>query len=190
MRTPEPLAREGPLPHSRTLALSHFVAFSPPVAADLRLTGTLASQYFRFGCDRQLRWHMVPAALRGGDVPAPNDDPALGPLVGVRPGMGLLTQAGRRFERRAMRALVAQVRRAAGRAAGTRRSRATRRGCRTPPSCRRCASRATPQWLVQPELRVTGRGGVRGALRVRRRTCGWRPRSRTSSASGATGAGG
>jgi DNA replication ATP-dependent helicase Dna2 len=74
--------------------------------SDLRLTGTLASQYFRFACDRQLRWHMVPVAQRGGDVPAPNADPARGPLVGVRPGMGLLTQAGRRFERRALQALV------------------------------------------------------------------------------------
>jgi len=79
-----------------------------PVAGELRLTGTLASQYFRFACDRQLRWHMVPVALRGGDVPAPNADPALGPIVGVRPGMGLLTQAGLRFERRAVRALVAR----------------------------------------------------------------------------------
>src|SRR5688500_406634 len=91
------------LSHSRTFAL---LSPSSPVAADLRLTGTLASQYFRFACDRQLRWHMVPVARRGGDVPAPNSGPAAGPLVGVRPGMGLLTQAGRRFERRAVQSLV------------------------------------------------------------------------------------
>lgn len=96
------------LTHSRTTALTHFSShLQSPTAADaLRLTGTLVSQYFRFGCDRQLRWQMVPRALRGADVPAPNRDPLAGPLVGVRPGMGLLTQAGRRFERQALRSLV------------------------------------------------------------------------------------
>jgi DNA replication ATP-dependent helicase Dna2 len=104
MRTPQTGGAKEPLSHSRTLALSHLQ--SPTAADALRLTGTLVSQYFRFGCDRQLRWQMVPRGLRGGDVPAPNNDPSAGPLVGVRPGLGLLTQAGRRFERQALRALV------------------------------------------------------------------------------------
>jgi predicted RecB family nuclease len=56
----------------------------------LRLTGSLAAQHFRFRCDRRLRWEMVPAAARGGEIPA-----AL-----VRPGSGLLTRAGRLFEQR------------------------------------------------------------------------------------------
>ena len=125
---------------------------SSPVASDLRLTGTLASQYFRFACDRQLRWHMVPVALRGGDVPAPNADPAAGPLVGVRPGMGLLTQAGRRFERRALGALTARY---GERALTTGRDEhgdfvrlpyeAVVRALRDP---------GDAVWLVQPELRV------------------------------------
>ncbi|HLM69094.1 MAG TPA: AAA domain-containing protein, partial [Longimicrobium sp.] len=123
-----------------------------PVAADLRLTGTLASQYFRFGCDRQLRWHMVPVALRGGDVPAPNDDPAAGPLVGVRPGMGLLTQAGRRFERRAVRSLI-----------GKYGARVVTAGVDAEGDYARLPGTAVVQalrepgdaaWLVQPELRI------------------------------------
>jgi hypothetical protein len=106
MRTPQSFSAEttSALTHSRTTALTH--SLSSTAADALRLTGTLVSQYFRFGCDRQLRWQMVPRALRGADVPAPNRDPLAGPLVGVRAGMGLLTQAGRRFERQALRALV------------------------------------------------------------------------------------
>ncbi|HEX8675286.1 MAG TPA: AAA domain-containing protein [Longimicrobium sp.] len=56
----------------------------------LRLTGSLAAQHFRFRCDRRLRWEMVPPALRGLEIPK----------ASARPGMGLLTQAGRIFERR------------------------------------------------------------------------------------------
>jgi predicted RecB family nuclease len=56
----------------------------------LRLTGSLAAQHFRFRCDRRLRWTMVPPALRGFEIPK----------ASARPGMGLLTQAGRVFERR------------------------------------------------------------------------------------------
>ena len=153
MRTPQPARARGvtlALSHSRTFALP--LSSSPPVAADLRLTGTLASQYFRFGCDRQLRWHMVPTALRGGDVPAPNGDPAAGPLVGVRPGMGLLTQAGRRFERRAVRALV-----------GKYGDRVVWAGTDAEGDAARLPYTAVVQalrepgdaaWLVQPELRV------------------------------------
>ena len=125
----------------------------PPVAADLRLTGTLAAQYFRFACDRQLRWHMVPVALRGGDVPAPNSDPALGPLVGVRPGMGLLTQAGRRFERRALRALVARY---GGRAVTAGRDEHGD-AARLPYTAvvQMLREPGDAAWLVQPELRLT-----------------------------------
>jgi hypothetical protein len=122
------------------------------LSPDLRLTGTLASQYFRFACDRQLRWHMVPVALRGGDVPAPNSDPARGPLVGVRPGMGLLTQAGRRFERRATQALVQRHGDHVLTAGRDEHGDAARlpytsvvRALRDPGELR---------WLVQPELRI------------------------------------
>ena len=72
----------------------------------LRLTGTRLAQFFRFRCDRQLRYELVPVGARGGDVPAMNDDPARGPMVGPRPGMGLLARAGRRFERRKIQALL------------------------------------------------------------------------------------
>ncbi|MBW3573146.1 MAG: hypothetical protein KY467_18775, partial [Gemmatimonadetes bacterium] len=61
-----------------------------PEDTALRLTGSLAAQHFRFRCDRRLRWEMVPPALRGIEIPKPS----------ARPGMGLLTQAGRVFERR------------------------------------------------------------------------------------------
>ncbi|HEX8430706.1 MAG TPA: AAA domain-containing protein, partial [Longimicrobium sp.] len=56
----------------------------------LRLTGSLAAQHFRFRCDRRLRWEMATPAERRDVIPTPV----------MRPGMGLLTQAGRRFERR------------------------------------------------------------------------------------------
>jgi DNA replication ATP-dependent helicase Dna2 len=80
---------------------------SVPLAAGapLRLTGTVVAQYFRSRCERQLRYDLVPAALRGGDVPRDNADAALGPLVGTRPGMELLARAGRAWERRKLRAL-------------------------------------------------------------------------------------
>jgi hypothetical protein len=76
-------------------------AYTPP----LRLTGTVVSQFFRFRCDRQLRYDLVPERDRGGDVPRTNLDPSAGPVVGSRPGMGLLTQAGRRWERKKLREL-------------------------------------------------------------------------------------
>ncbi|MBB4639288.1 bifunctional RecB family nuclease/DEAD/DEAH box helicase [Longimicrobium terrae] len=119
---------------------------------DLRLSGTLLAQYFRFDCDRQLRWEMVPPALRGGDVPAPNADPAAGPLIGQRPGMELLTRAGRRWEARAMDRLIAHFGErvvVADRDAEGRTERlpyaAVVRALRDPGEAR---------WLVQPELRV------------------------------------
>ena len=61
----------------------------------LRLTGSLAAQHFGFRCDRRLRWEMVPASARGGEIPK----------AVVRPGMGLLTRAGRAFERRKLAVL-------------------------------------------------------------------------------------
>ena len=114
-----------------------------PAASALRLTGTLVAQYFRFGCDRQLRWQMVPRALRGAGVPAP----------GARPGMGLLREAGRRFERGALRALVRHYGEprvlTAGRDEQGNTARlpydAVVRALRDPGETR---------WLVQPELRV------------------------------------
>ncbi|HEX8244010.1 MAG TPA: AAA domain-containing protein [Longimicrobium sp.] len=58
----------------------------------LRLTGTQLAQYFRFRCERKLRWELAPAA----DVPPQH----------VRPGMGLLAAAGKAFERRKVAALA------------------------------------------------------------------------------------
>jgi len=91
---------------------------SPADTAALRLTGTRLAQFFRFRCERQLRYELVPPSERGGDVPAPNDDPARGPIVGVRAGTGLLTAAGRRFERRKLAALVGRFGREAVLTAG------------------------------------------------------------------------
>jgi predicted RecB family nuclease len=67
-----------------------------PEEPALRLTGSLAAQHFRFRCDRRLRWEMVPGGARGSEIPEPV----------VRPGMGLLTQAGRVFERRKLAQLA------------------------------------------------------------------------------------
>lgn len=74
--------------------------------APLRLTGTLVAQFFRFRCERQLRYDLLPEAARGGEVPRRNDDPAQGPLVGPRPGAELLLRAGRRWERKKLRELI------------------------------------------------------------------------------------
>ncbi|MDB4952330.1 MAG: hypothetical protein JWM27_4979 [Gemmatimonadetes bacterium] len=73
---------------------------TPLGAPPLRLTGTLVAQHFRFRCERQLRYGLVPAGQRGGGVPRDNADPAAGPVVGDRAGMQLLASAGRRWERR------------------------------------------------------------------------------------------
>ena len=59
----------------------------------LRATGSQLAQYFRFRCDRKLRWEMEPGA---DGVPRPQ----------VRGGMGLLAAAGRQFERRKIATLV------------------------------------------------------------------------------------
>ncbi|HYJ79133.1 MAG TPA: hypothetical protein VEW03_06015, partial [Longimicrobiaceae bacterium] len=66
---------------------------SPGPTPSLRLTGTQLAQYFRFRCERQLRYALEPG---GEGVPAGE----------VRPGMGLLRAAGRRFERQKLAALV------------------------------------------------------------------------------------
>ncbi|HEV2130892.1 MAG TPA: PD-(D/E)XK nuclease family protein, partial [Longimicrobiaceae bacterium] len=72
----------------------------------LRLTATLVAQYFGFRCERQLRYELVPERLRTGEIPRRNLDPAQGPIVGPRPGAGLLTRAGRQWERRRIRHLI------------------------------------------------------------------------------------
>ncbi|HEX8693268.1 MAG TPA: AAA domain-containing protein [Longimicrobium sp.] len=117
----------------------------------LRLTGTQLAQYFRFRCERQLRYELVPRAARGIDVPAENADPTRGPLVGVRPGMGLLTAAGRRFERKKLAALVRHFGPDAVLVAGT-----TPRGDARPiPYERVVAALREPgplRFLVQPQL--------------------------------------
>jgi DNA replication ATP-dependent helicase Dna2 len=84
------------------VTLSAPIAAPPlaPAAAPLRLTGTVVAQFFRFRCERQLRYELVPASERGGDVPRDNADPAAGPVMGHRAGMELLARAGRGWERR------------------------------------------------------------------------------------------
>jgi hypothetical protein len=77
--------------------------------SELHLTGTRVAEFFRFGCERQLRYELVPPARRGGAVPAANDDPARGPLIGPRPGSGLLVAAGRAWERRKLRQLMGRL---------------------------------------------------------------------------------
>jgi DNA replication ATP-dependent helicase Dna2 len=59
----------------------------------LRITGTQLAQHFRFRCERKLRYELEPG---GEGVPVPQH----------RPGLGLLTMAGRRFERKKLASLV------------------------------------------------------------------------------------
>ena len=189
MRTPQSFGAKEPLPHSSHLLRTSSHLQSPTAADALRLTGTLVSQYFRFGCDRQLRWQMVPRALRGADVPAPNRDPSAGPLVGVRPGMGLLTQAGRRFERQALRALVRYYGESRVVSAGhDEHGDAARLPYDAVVRALRDPGEAT--WIVQPELRLPDPAAFAARFGDRSARCRWRPRSRTSSASAATGGGG
>lgn len=72
-------------------ALAEPLAHSGTGTSSLRLTPTQLSQHFRFRCERKLRWEMALAA----DVPEAH----------VRPGMGLLSAAGRAFERRKLAVL-------------------------------------------------------------------------------------
>lgn len=107
----------------------------PEPPRPLRLTPTLLAQHFRFRCDRQLRWQMMPP----GERPAP---------AAGRPGMGLLRAAGRRFERRALHRLVRRL--GAERVQGA-------EGGGTLPYARVVAALREPgelRWLLQPELRV------------------------------------
>jgi hypothetical protein len=62
----------------------------------LRLTGTRVAEYFRHGCERQLRWALAPEV-------------AGVPEAERRPGTGLLAAAGRGWERRALRRLIRKV---------------------------------------------------------------------------------
>ncbi len=78
----------------------------PEAPFRLRITGTLVAQHFASRCDRRLRYELVPPQWRGGDVPADNRDPERGPIVAPRPGMGLLLERGRRWERRVIDRLV------------------------------------------------------------------------------------
>src|SRR4051812_13904986 len=99
-RRPPAPARHPAFPSAVTLSAP--IAAPPPAPAvpPLRLTGTVVAQFFRFRCERQLRYELVPGRERGGDVPRDNADPAAGPVVGHRPGMELLARAGRGWERR------------------------------------------------------------------------------------------
>ncbi|HET8655847.1 MAG TPA: AAA domain-containing protein [Longimicrobiaceae bacterium] len=81
----------------------------PTPEPELRLTGTRVAEFFRFGCERQLRYELVPPALRGGEVPLPNTDPAVGPRIGARAGSGLLVGAGRAWERKKLRQLIRKL---------------------------------------------------------------------------------
>ena len=69
-------------------------------SSPFELSATRVAEFFRYGCERQLRYAGTPSELRGGDVPRWNADPARGPVVAPRPGTALLTEAGRRWERR------------------------------------------------------------------------------------------
>ncbi|HYH79957.1 MAG TPA: AAA domain-containing protein [Longimicrobium sp.] len=59
----------------------------------LRATGSQLAQYFRYRCDRKLRWELEPGA---DGVPRPQ----------ARAGMGLLAAAGRNFERHKIATLL------------------------------------------------------------------------------------
>jgi DNA replication ATP-dependent helicase Dna2 len=120
----------------------------------MRLTGSLVAQFFRFRCERQLRYDLVPEGERdGGEIPRANADPAAGPLVGIRPGSEVLLRAGRRWERRKVHELLRRV--------GEERVRL--RGWTTagdplrmpyPETVAALRDPGRTEWLVQPELRV------------------------------------
>lgn len=78
-------------------------------AASLHLTGTRVAEYFRFACDRQLRYDLVPEAQRGDAIPRPGFDPDRGVRVGPRPGAGLLAVAGVQWERRKLLQLLRRL---------------------------------------------------------------------------------
>lgn len=120
----------------------------------MRLTGSLVAQFFRFRCERQLRYDLVPERERDGvEIPRANADPAAGPLVGIRPGSEVLLRAGRRWERRKVRELLRRF--------GEERVRL--RGWTTagdplrmpyPEVVAALRDPGCAEWLVQPELRL------------------------------------
>ncbi|MBW3627886.1 MAG: AAA family ATPase [Gemmatimonadetes bacterium] len=65
----------------------------PDHEPSFNLTGTRVAEFFRFGCERQLRYDLVSAAERGVDRT-------------VRPGARLLSAAGRSWERKKVRELI------------------------------------------------------------------------------------
>lgn len=75
-------------------------------AAPFRLTGTRVAEFFRFGCERQLRYDLAAPGTAAPGVPRPNRDPARGPRVGPRPGTALLVREGERWERARLRQLL------------------------------------------------------------------------------------
>jgi DNA replication ATP-dependent helicase Dna2 len=128
------------------------IRMSPPSRTPLRLTGSLVAQYFRFRCDRQLRYEMVPADARGGDVPAINRDRTKGPPIGPRPGMRLLARKGRAWERHKLRRLLRRHGAAVAFAGWD-----EKRNARTLPYADVLAALRAPgevRFLVQPELRL------------------------------------
>jgi hypothetical protein len=131
----------------------------PVVSAEppLRLTGSLVGQHFRFRCDRLLRYDLVPESERGPDVPRANADPARGPLVGARAGMEMLAAAGRRFERRRLRDLVARFGEEAVLAAGWD-ARGNPLRLEYPDVVRALRDPGPVRFLVQPELRLVDAG--------------------------------
>jgi DNA replication ATP-dependent helicase Dna2 len=84
---------------------------SPPPAGSpaLYLTGTRVAEFFRFACERQLRYDLVPEAARGEEVPRTGYDAERGVWVGPRPGAGLLAVAGTRWEQRRLRQLARRL---------------------------------------------------------------------------------
>lgn len=120
----------------------------------MRLTGSLVAQFFRFRCERQLRYDLVPEGERDGvEIPRANADPAAGPLVGIRPGSEVLLRAGRRWERRKVEELLRRFGEERVRLRGW-----TTAGdpLRTPYPEVVAALRdpGDVEWLVQPELRL------------------------------------
>jgi DNA replication ATP-dependent helicase Dna2 len=119
--------------------------------SSLRLTPTQLSQHFRFRCERKLRWEMAPAA----EVPPQH----------VRPGMGLLSAAGRAFERRKVATLVRRFGAEAVLVGGT-----TPRGDAIPiPTERLIEVLRDPgpvQWIVQPRLELPDPEGFAARLGI------------------------
>jgi DNA replication ATP-dependent helicase Dna2 len=75
-----------------------------PPDPPLHLTATRIAEYFRFGCERQLRYDLVPSELRAGNLPG--SETGSGPQRnGPGPGSALLLAVGKEWERRKLRHL-------------------------------------------------------------------------------------